>query len=117
MYQDATEARVGDILAKIAKDSLFLGTPGKQGQVIACVGGTGVILNMDASTVPNSPGYNVPFNSAEFGKDIRDTFSDCYGREPNRKAGNKSYIRAFQYFGNGFNLLVRGAVDCKQSGF
>jgi len=125
MYQTATEARVANIIDDFTsechdgtdecKTTTFVGKPGEQGKMIACIGHTGVFLSLDND--PTGSHFNVPFNAGDLGEQIKDTYYDCYGKDPNSGAGDKSYIRAFQYWGQSYNLLIAGNEDCGANGF
>lgn len=125
MYQTATEARVANIIddftstchdgSQECKTTTFTAAAGQQGKVIACIGNTGVFLSVDKD--PAGTHFNVPFSAGDLGTQLLNTYSDCYGAPPSSKAGDRGFIRAFQYWGQGYNLLVTGNVDCGKNGF
>ncbi|OCK73005.1 hypothetical protein K432DRAFT_450819 [Lepidopterella palustris CBS 459.81] len=125
MYPKATEARIANILddfnsvcsdgTEECKTTIFVGTPGQQGKMIACVGHTVVLLSVDPD--PTGGHANIAFMAGDLASQILDVFNDCIGRSPLSNAGDKSYINGVQYWGQGYNLLVVGGGDCTANGF
>lgn len=99
-----TEPRVRDIANKLSGDPVtFSASTGEQSQVLYCVGGTGVVWSVDAQDPP----YTVVFASADVANIIYNAFYNCYGHYPS--GGDTTYNDAYQYWGQGWNLLVRGS--------
>lgn len=129
MYTKVTEARVANIIGDFTNDdcttsvsgfcktTTLTALPGQQGKVVNCVGHTGVFLSVDPPKDKDDDLYNIPFTAGDIGKQIAETYSDCFGRDPNHNAGDGRYDQAFQFWGHGYNLLVAGNVDCKANGF
>lgn len=84
--------------------SIIWGTPG-QCNLISCSGQTGFFLCVDST----SDGRPVPFQPSTLGHQIDSTYHDCYGGPP---ADDDTPIRAFQFWGQGYNLLVQGNQNC-----
>ncbi|KAF1954850.1 hypothetical protein CC80DRAFT_493600 [Byssothecium circinans] len=85
---------------------IIWGVPGKC-TMIWCGGQVGVYFCVDKT----DDGRNIPFNPTDLGKDLDRTYRDCYGGPPSHR--ERDVARAFQYWGQGYNLLVQGSADCK----
>ncbi|KAF2636820.1 hypothetical protein P280DRAFT_532918 [Massarina eburnea CBS 473.64] len=82
------------------------GVPGKC-MMIWCGGKVGVYFCVDKT----SDGRKIPYDPVDLGRNLDRTYRDCYGGPPSSR--EKDVIRAFQYWGQGYNLLVQGNADCK----
>lgn len=85
---------------------IIWGVPGKC-KLIWCNGGTGISFCLD-KTDDMEP---KPYDPVQLGTNIDDTFKDCNGRLPRKNKGE--YTRAIQYWGDGYNVLAQGNMDCK----
>jgi hypothetical protein len=100
-----TEARLANIIdeywSKVWSISVDAGTT----STIGCIGGTGVFFsNMGTSAQL--------CDSKILSDELDSLYSTCYGHTPQSGAGDQSLVDAFQYFGDGYNWIVKGSAPC-----
>ncbi|KAF2746137.1 hypothetical protein M011DRAFT_527274 [Sporormia fimetaria CBS 119925] len=82
--------------------------PGKQGVMIWCKEATAFYLSANSDAPSNT--YLATGAEGLWGK-LDGAYKECYGGSPMND--RDAVIRAFQYWGDGFNLLVAGGADCR----